>query len=159
MSTEKNSKHDQVTYGIKIAARVVQWADFLHQTDEQKLNDFLNEIYGGEGELAEAYITEKREYLRRHGVWAWMHKLDNRNVTRFYNLLLKNDPTNWGLNYSVENRKAMQEMIQDAIETVTDRIEKEVDTQLKQEMEKHGLTPQDLGAEPKETFDEHQDEE
>tara|TARA_R100001086_G_C11673164_1_gene213497 strand:- start:41 stop:541 length:501 start_codon:yes stop_codon:yes gene_type:complete len=144
------TKHNHITYNIKLAARIVQWMDFLHKTDDFKLDDFFHGIYAGQEELADSYIEEKRAYLRKHGVWAWMHKLDNRNITRFYSLIMKTDPMNWWMDYSKENRKAMQSMIEDAVEQVSERIGREVDTLLK-----GSPTPEDLGAEPRETFDEH----
>jgi hypothetical protein len=146
------TEHNQITYQIKLTAKIIQWMDFLHMTDDLKINDFLCAIYGEQE--ADSYLEEKRNYLRKQGVWAWMHKLDNRNATRFYNLVMKNDPTNWWMDYSKENRKAMQDMIEEAIEKVTDRIETEVNTVIED-----GPTPEDLGAEPRETFDEHQDNE
>ena len=154
MSNGNEIKHNQITYNIKLTSRIIQWMDFLHKTDDLKINDFLKAIYGEQE--ADGYLEEKRTYLRNNGVWAWMHKLDNRNTTRFYNLVMKDDPTNWWMGYSMENRKAMQDMIEDAIEQVTDRIETEVNTI--SDVTDDGPTAEDLGAEPRETFDEHRDD-
>jgi hypothetical protein len=145
------TEHNKITYNIKLAARIIQWMDFLLLTTDLRINDFFNAIYtDGNHTPDDGYIKEKRDYLRTHGVWAWMRKLDNKNITRFYNLVMKNDPTSWWMSYSEENRKIMQGMIEDAVEEVGERIGQEVDT-----LADAGPTPEDLGAEPRESFDEH----
>ena len=161
MTSENTTKANQLTHDIKLTSRIIQWMDFLHLGDETKLKDFLEAVYDNNND---AYLMTKLNLLRQQGVWTFMSKLDNRNTTRFYKVVMHDTPMNWWMQFSTENRKVMQEMIENAIEQVTDRIEEEVNTrnQVMEAMadESDNLpTPEDLGAEPRETFDEHKDEE
>ena len=46
MNNGNEIKHNQITYNIKLTSRIIQWMDFLHKTDDIKINDFLKAVYG-----------------------------------------------------------------------------------------------------------------
>lgn len=135
--TEKDNK--QRAAQITLANKYFQWGDFLQCGATKILDLFLEEILGEPDKKA---IKDNRRTINRMGIYAWTGILDNATSTKFYNLVLSTDPMSWYFNRDNESKEHMRQLAEEAIETITNNLP----------------DAEDLGAEPKETLEQHYDD-
>lgn len=82
---------------LDLTKRVIEWMELAHRGGEQQVRDFLHTVYGGMP--SDGYINEKFETIETFGVWHWMGSLDSTSLSRFYSLVITEDPTEWWEGY------------------------------------------------------------
>ena len=136
MTEKQNSKRNAQ---ITLANNFFQWGDFIQCGATKILELFLGDILT---DTSNGSIRRNRRLANRQGVYYWIGTLDNAESTKFYNVTTTTDPMSWYFNRDKDTKAHMEEMIKEAIDTVTNNLP----------------DAEDLGAEPKETLEGHYDD-